>query len=116
MAPDHRSPTSGLSVPIDDEAPIFDGQAIPSDSWWTGLTLLAICAVLTAVGVASFGGFLAETAGTVAAIVYVIGLSFVGPAVLRRWLSAPLWRWCARGASIGGIIGILSLPIVLAAQ
>lgn len=114
MAPDHRPPKHGTAVPVTDDAPLFEGQRIPSDSWWTGITLLALSAVLTGVGIAAFGGFLAETAGTIAAIVYVVGLSFAGPALLRRWLSIPVWRWCARGAGLGGIIGILCLPIVLA--
>lgn len=113
MAPEHRPPVSG-AVPATDRSALFDGQRIPADSWWTGLTLLAMSAVLTGVGVASLGGFLADTAGTIAAIVYLVGLSFAGPAFLRRRLTVPVWRWCARGAGIGGIIGILSLPILLA--
>ncbi|WP_066908822.1 DUF2537 domain-containing protein [Millisia brevis] len=115
MAPEHRPPTSGGVLPVPaDEVPRLDRQRVPSDSWWTGVTLLAFSAVLTGVGIATLGGLLAQVAGSIAAIVYVVGLSFAGPIMLRRWLNVPVWRWCARGAGLGGILGILALPILLA--
>lgn len=89
-----------------------DLRSAPPDTRWTGWTCAVAAGALSCAGVIGLGGFLAGYS-SLAVIALVVVLSFGGPVLLRRYFAVPVWRWVAHGARLGGIIGILALPLVI---
>lgn len=76
--------------------------------WAAGITVAALVAALTAVGVYAFGAALAQVHPLASVAVNLIAVGGVAPTVWR-WRRRPVTRWLLAGASIGVLLAWFGL-------
>lgn len=76
--------------------------------WAAGITVAALVAALTAVGVYAFGAALAQVHPVASVAVNLIAVGGVAPTVWR-WRQRPVTRWVLGGASAGVLLAWFGL-------
>ncbi|ONM50399.1 DUF2537 domain-containing protein [Nocardia donostiensis] len=78
--------------------------------WGAGIPVVALVAVLTAVGVYAFGAALAQVHPLLAVTVNVVAVAGVAPTAWR-WRNTPVTRWVLAGGAAGILSGWAALVL-----
>ncbi|WP_280424672.1 DUF2537 domain-containing protein [Nocardia carnea] len=97
MTPVGRSGYGGYSGPAGEPTP-----------WAAGLTVAALVAALTAVGVYAFGAALTQVHPLFSLAVNVVAVIGIAPTAWR-WRTRPVTRWVLAGAGAGVLLGWIGL-------
>lgn len=86
----------------------YPGPPSEPTPWAAGITVAALVAALTAVGVFAFGAALTQVHPLLSPAVNVVAVVGIAPTAWR-WRHRPVTRWILAGAGIGVLLGWIGL-------